>query len=260
MTDAGGTSTGPPAADVRVFDSARPLSPANNPFESNVKVTFTDIYMVVQSDGIPNHPHGDFPNATNPNSILKQNYRFLIPLHPHYSSTVTPTPFGPIGVAINGIPFYNQYDGQGRDAVKYETFDSCCGHPDEQGRYHYHKYPVCIHSPFHDPKGQHSPIIGYAFDGFPIYGPNDDNGKPAAGLDSCNGEFDKIRGYHYHVTAGYPYILGGYHGTPATADFDHGRPGGGMDGPRGPNRQGGPGGWRPPPPWGGPPPPFGPPG
>ena len=38
--------------------------------------------MVVESDGIPNHETGKFPNRDNPNRIQKQNYRFYIPLQP----------------------------------------------------------------------------------------------------------------------------------------------------------------------------------
>jgi hypothetical protein len=211
-----------------------------NPFTSNVKVTFTDKYMIVESDGIPNHPHGPFPNKDNPNSIKKQNYTFYIPLHPRPAEKSTKTPFGPIGVAINGIPFYNQYNAEGEDAVKLEVFDSCCGHPDPAGRYHYHKYPVCVKSPFKDPVGQHSPLIGYAFDGYAIYGPNGEDGKPPTNLDECNGHSDSVRGYHYHVTSGYPYILGGYHGVVETKNFDHGPPGG-IGGPPGAVGKGGPG-------------------
>ena len=36
----------------------------------------------MESDGIPNHPHGEFPNRDNPNTIRKQNYNFYIPLEP----------------------------------------------------------------------------------------------------------------------------------------------------------------------------------
>ncbi len=134
--------------------------------------------------------HGVFPNKDNPNTIKKQDYTFYIPLHPKPAAKPTKTPFGPIGVAINGIPFYNQYNAEGGDAVKLEVFDSCCGHPDQAGRYHYHKYPVCVKSPFKDPVGQHSPLIGYAFDGYAIYGPNGEDGKPPTDLDECNGHTD----------------------------------------------------------------------
>ena len=50
------------------------------------------------------------------------------------------------------------------------------------------------------------------FDGFAIYGPNGEDGKPPGDLDECNGHSDKERGYHYHVTEKAPYILGGYRG------------------------------------------------
>ena len=191
-------------------------------FMSNVKVTLTDKYMIVNSDGIPNHPHADFPTYYNPNRILKQDYHFKIPLYPQFAEKPTKLPFGPIGVAINGIPFYNPYNAQGRDAVmgpNAEIFDSCCGHPDQMGRYHYHKYPTCINNPFHDIPGKHSSIIGWAFDGFPIYGPNGDDGKPPTDLDANNGHIDAEHGYHYQVTAGFPYILGAYKGVVEMSNF-----------------------------------------
>lgn len=184
-----------------------------HPFNDNVKVTFTDAHMIIESDGIPNHQTGKFPSADNPNRILKQSYKFYIPLKPKIAAKPTKTPMGPIGVAVNGIPFYNQYNMEGQDAVKVEVFDSCCGHPDPMGAYHYHKYPVCVKSPFKDEAGKHSQLIGYAFDGFAIYGPSGENGKPPTDLDECNGHTDKERGYHYHVTEKPPYIIGAYKGV-----------------------------------------------
>ncbi len=84
-----------------------------------------------------------------------------------------------------------------------------------------HKYPSCVKSPFADDGQRHSPVLGFAFDGFPVYGPyeaagvmaRDLNGERA--LDVCNGHSDPARGYHYHVTPGrFPYIIGGYAGVP----------------------------------------------
>ena len=222
------------------------------PFRKNVKVEVTDDFIIVHSDGIPDHSTGPFPNRWNPNTILKQNYTFRIPRHPQFSSKITRLPMGPIGVAINGIPFCNPYNAQGRDAFKHEVFDECCGHPDALGRYHYHIYPKCIHTSFKDEPGKPSPLIGYAFDGFPIYGPNGDDGKPPTDLDECNGRTDPVRGYHYHVTKNFPYIIGGFHGVPEMSNFDFGGPGGGARHGAGPDGRGRPGG---PPPFGPPPPP-----
>lgn len=199
-------------------------------FHKNVTVSFTSTDMIVQSNGIPDHETGKFPNEHNPNTIKPQNYRFVIPLHPQRADAATPTPMGPIGVAINGVPFYNQYNAQMQNAVEgptAELFDSCCGHPDPMGRYHYHKYPVCVHNPFKDQEqaGQHSPLIGYAFDGYAIFGPKGEDGKPPQDLDECNGHTDSQRGYHYHVTAKYPYILGAYRGVVEQANLEHPSPG-----------------------------------
>lgn len=196
--------------------ATKPTAARKSPFEDNVKVAFTDTHMIVESDGIPTHKVGEFPNPTNPNRITRQSYRFKIPLKPVRAEKTTPTPMGPIGVAVNGVPFYNPYNREGNDAVAgpfAEVFDSCCGHPDQLGRYHYHKYPTCLKSPFQDKPGEHSPLIGYAFDGFAIYGPQGDGGKPPADLDECNGHSDQTRGYHYHVTKKAPYIIGAYRGV-----------------------------------------------
>ena len=200
-------------------------TPNTNPasvFRGNTHVEVTDDYLIVHSNGIPDHATGPFPNPHNPNRILVQDYTFKIPRHPQWSDRVSRTPMGPIGVAVNGVPFYNPYNAEGADAAKSEVFDECCGHPDPMGRYHYHIYPKCIHTSFVDKPGEHSPLIGYAFDGYAIYGPNGDDGKPPTDLDSCNGHTDYVRASHYHVTTKYPYIIGGYHGVPERSNFDHG--------------------------------------
>ena len=190
-------------------------------FLANVKVAVANGNMVVQSNGLPNHETGTFPNADNPNYILPQTHQWTIPTNPVIANRPSDTPMGPIGIAINGVPFYNYKNAQGYDAVtgpNAEVFDSCCGHPDNRGTYHYHKMPTCIKSPFREQPGQHSPIIGYAFDGFPIYGLQDESGKAPANLDECNGHFGPTpefpKGiYHYHCTNTFPYTFSKYRGV-----------------------------------------------
>ena len=46
---------------------------------------------------------------------------------------------GPIGVAVNGVPLFNQMTIEQTDAMDVEAFDTCCGHPSPQGEYHYHR-------------------------------------------------------------------------------------------------------------------------
>merc|ERR1712013_354220 len=119
------------------------------------------------------------------------------------------------------------------------------------GEYHYHVNPSCLLAQSGDHElidtiDSHSPIIGWAFDGFPIYGPHgvdgseiyscehsDANGDDC--VDSCNGhaqhQIDDFL-YHYHIlgpigdltwepvnplpsSAMYPYTLGCLRGVPS---------------------------------------------
>lgn len=52
-------------------------------------------------------------------------------------------------------------------------------------------------------------IIGWAFDGFPIYGDNNPDGSTivSSTLDVCNGQADAKFGYRYHTSHDAPYIL-----------------------------------------------------
>ena len=60
-------------------------------------------------------------------------------------------------------------------------------------------------------------FLGFAADGFPIYGPKNPDSLNVSGLDDCNGEYgptpdfpDSI--YHYHTISVAPYIIGAYCG------------------------------------------------
>ncbi|MFO1004258.1 MAG: YHYH protein, partial [Planctomycetaceae bacterium] len=195
----------------------------------NLVLSHTETHLIVDSQGYPNHPTAIFPNSGNPNRIEVQKFRFQLPLEPKLNDHITRLPMGPIGTAVNGVVYFNPFEQGGMNAVEGYSevwLDSCCGHPQQNGVYHYHKYPVCVKSPFKDNGKQHSPVIGFAFDGFPIYGPYESDGlmaKDAAGqltLDACNGHTDSVRGYHYHVTPGrFPYIIGGYAGVPELANI-----------------------------------------
>lgn len=191
---------------------------------ANVRVSHDEKCLIVDSQGYPNHPTALFPNSGNPNTIRVQDFHFRLPLEPKLADKITRVPMGPIGMALNGVVFFNPFEMGGMNAVEGYSevwLDSCCGHPQQDGVYHYHKYPSCVKSPFPDDGKQHSPILGFAWDGFPLYGPYENSGvmakdlKGMGALDVCNGHSDPQRGYHYHVTPGrFPYILGGYAGVP----------------------------------------------
>lgn len=221
---------GPPAVYL-YLDAGRFVDPFSNQIaDSNkdgipdLRVSHDDRFLILESQNLPNHPTAKFPNSGNPNAIRAQNFRFKLPLVPTPAEAVTTVPMGEIGVAINGVVFFNPFEAGGMNAVAgyfEEWFDSCCGHPQQSGVYHYHKYPSCVKTPFPDDGTAHSPVIGFAWDGYPVYGPYVAAGVMAKdltgvdALDVCNGRFDPDRGYHYHATPGkFPYLIGGYAGVP----------------------------------------------
>jgi YHYH protein len=140
-------------------------------------VRYSANYVYINSTGIPNYNIG--PWNGNPNVPSNQSYVFKFSRAPvENTGAKTYTPLGAIGSWKNGVPIYNpkdavSYNNQNiwhRNAVVVEgpSFDACKGHPAPGGRYHNHEDPVCLHD-FNS--NEHSPIIGYAFDGFPVYGP-----------------------------------------------------------------------------------------
>jgi hypothetical protein len=197
----------------------------------NLVIKIEDGAMVFKTKNIPNHPTAIFPDrygsqGYNPSFIKEQNMTFRLPLDPKLNpNAVAMTQgnanralnMGPIGLAINGVVFFNPFDIGMQDASS--IMDRCCGHPAPDFAYHYHKYPICVNTPFVDRGEKHSGVLGFGLDGLPVYGPYEGNGEMAKNLTSnplnaFNAHQDKERGWHYHVTPGkFPYILGGYMGT-----------------------------------------------
>ncbi len=222
----------------------------------NVWLEFTGDALVMHSHNLPNHPTGRFPEQGfgNPNYITEQNDTWHLPINPKVNPNHRYTDannanralhMGPIGVALNGVVFFNPFDAGSEDATN--MMDRCCGHPSPiAGEYHYHKYPICLNSPWSDQGTGHSALIGFAFDGFPVYGPYESDGVMAKDLtgdnklNEFNLHYDAQRGYHYHVTPGqFPYLIGGFWGVEDTRDARHPPRGGrGMGG----NRSGPPNG------------------
>jgi hypothetical protein len=196
------------------------------------KTTFTRrrSSLTISGNGLPRRQTtGTFPIATtddayafdrNPNSIRSQSLSYTLPASPHKAAKAGCLGGGPIGIAKNGVPIFDGLDAGDRDAVAHEIQDSCGGHPQQQGMYHYHAIPSCL------TRGQSthraSGLVGYALDGYPIYGPRGAHGKLLADtdLDACHGRTESVRVhgkrtrvYRYHATLEYPYTLGCFHGT-----------------------------------------------
>ena len=119
---------------------------------------------------------------------------------------------------------YDAFDALGHDAVAHEEQDACGGHPDQSSTYHYHAITSCI-ADAPDAIG-HSALMGYALDGFGIYGNLGTGGTPMtdATLDACHGHTHAVLFhaatqviYHYHATIEFPIRGGRDRGGPSTA-------------------------------------------
>ncbi|MDB5223242.1 MAG: hypothetical protein JWN83_1909 [Chitinophagaceae bacterium] len=226
----------------------------NNPTTSNnttVPAVYSKIYgatsitndgtfITIKTNGVPDHKSAYYPTTNalyeayggttfggntfvkNPNTIATQSFTFKIPVNPAVATNHAATPLGAIGVALNGVALYNQYAGPNNQALAGEiaSFDKYYGHPQQTGQYHYHVEPLYLTTV----KSTKSGLMGFLLDGFPVYGPQEENGAvvTSSGLDVYHGHthstIDFPNGiYHYHFTADSPYMNGnGYYGTPGT--------------------------------------------
>jgi hypothetical protein len=150
-----------------------------------LSVCYNTNWIYVRSDGMTT----DMGQFLNPGEPTAQNYVFSFPKNPAAASSPVevPTVFT-IGVLINGIPAFGNSDAtswsgqtqtnsqQGQhiwnvDAWYAEGFTldtAFAAHPQQDGAYHSHATPFRLYD---FPSTSHSPIVGWAFDGYPIYGP-----------------------------------------------------------------------------------------
>lgn len=196
--------------------------------EATVSIEIDGDQRVISSNGLPMEGTGVFPVAAddpaaaydrNPNSISAQSLSFSVPIAPAVAAAPSCIG-GEVGVAVNGVPIFNAFDAGGRDAGAWEVQDVCQGHPQNTGSYHYHTISDCLDPPGENP----SRLIGYAFDGFGIYGSRDAQGVEVqnSDLDECHGitstvEWDgaMVEMYHYVATNEFPYTVGCFRGTSA---------------------------------------------
>ena len=192
-----------------------------------VHYTANDAYVTCTC--IPGYDIG--PWTANPNLPANQDFCFKITRNPvQNTGNLVNTPLGHIGVWRNGVSIFNAKDGmsynnQGiwnRDALVFEgiSFDVCLGHPAPNGEYHHHVSPNCLYDHLDDEA--HGDLIGYAFDGFPIYGDRDMNGAQVlpGTLDECNGIESPTPEFPQGI---YHYVLTQLHTVQSSIRCLHGR-------------------------------------
>jgi hypothetical protein len=201
-------------------------------WSSRLTTSVANGWRTFSGNDLPDHGTGVFPIAStddvykydhNPNSINEQVLSVKIPSSP--TTAAGPTCIrGEVGISLTGAAIFDGFDAGGRDAVAWEAQDSCGGHPQREGAYHYHNLTKCIA----DPGTGQSNLLGYAYDGFGIYGNRGPNGKAMtnADLDECHGTTSPVMWdgklvtmYHYVATQEFPYTVGCFRGTPSQNQF-----------------------------------------
>lgn len=201
-------------------------------------ITSDGTYVYIKTTGTPDHKsayyattnslYESFTGTTfggntfnkNPSTLAAQNYVFKISVNPHVAASHQATALGAIGVSLNGVPFFNQYNGQNQPLTsEIVSFDQWWGHPSPTSEYHYHVEPLYLTTV----KASKSALLGFLLDGFPVYGPIENGATVTnAMLDAYHGHTSVTADYpagiyHYHITSSDPYINGsGYYGTPGT--------------------------------------------
>ena len=151
-------------------------------WKNMVRVSVEGDYRFIESNGLPDHEAGAFPNKNNPNTIGEQRYRYRVAVQPQLAAESTALHMHPFGVAVNGIPFdpgaaeYWRRDPQ--SGWQYEALsgkinlglDSSNAHVQPNGAYHYHGIPYGLLKKL-STNPPSMTLLGYAADGFPIYGP-----------------------------------------------------------------------------------------
>lgn len=136
---------------------------------------------IIKSNGIADHPTGEFPNAGNPNSIAPQSHELRMTLTPKEAAKPTPCRRSSFGVAINGVPFeagtaefWNRDPRSGWVAEAKSGqinlgLDENDAHVQPTGSYHYHGLPTGLIRKLAGGNSNKMILLGWAADGFPIY-------------------------------------------------------------------------------------------
>ncbi len=170
-------------------------------------------------------------------TLISRSTTFTFPRYPVVASSHASTSGGAIGIARNGVDFFNQYNGVGAllDELEINNADQYLGHPTPSmagAQYHYHYEPKYLTKTYGN-----SSFMGFLIDGFPVYGPYEGGKKISqSDLDSYNGhvsateDYPTGKIYHYHVISSEssvtaslktaaPWINGGkYYGTKGTVN------------------------------------------
>ncbi|WP_378173834.1 YHYH protein [Aquimarina sp. SS2-1] len=216
-----------------------PLSAFDEFNTDAVTISFNGDEITIESNGLPNHtsPYWEETHplyiepvvavAQTPGRIGgNRSYTVTVPAAPALAVTGTTTGLGAIGIAVTGVPIFNDLEGPNRPLEEeiVETFDYAGAHNGPSG-YHYHieAYDVPENTvlSFDDEK-----LVGIMADGFLLYGRREADGSHPSDLDASGGHSgttlhsNGVEVYHYHIINEYYFgtivalFAGQLQGTP----------------------------------------------
>lgn len=198
--------------------TATPLSAFDEFNSEAVTISFDGDDITIETTGLPNHT-SPYWEETDPLYIAPvvaiaqtpgriggdRSLSVTVSAKPELASSSSATGLGPIGIAVTGVPIFNDTEGPNRPIEEQivETFDYAGAHNGPSG-YHYHieSYDVPENTvlSFDDEK-----LVGIMADGFLIYGRREMDGSYPTDLDASGGHFgvtshsNGVEIYHYHI-------------------------------------------------------------
>jgi len=244
-------------------------------FNGALTISVTNNKCVFTTNNIPNHDFNDGSQGF-PNNVSAQNNSFEITSIPTFATNTTAITLATDNaILLNGVKVdllaaacFGVGDGKVgcndiNQAWRYDPMFSANGfkvdthnaHSQPDGSYHYHGKPNALY--IDDNPTAISPVVGFAADGYPIFGPYIDDGgtirkafssyrlktgarptgsgNPGGSYDGTyrddyqyvadDGDLDECNGmtvdgvYGYYITDGFPYVLSCFKGTPDSS-FD----------------------------------------
>ena len=175
---------GPGGKREHLETKSKPLElvPADQepPVENKVEIKVEGDKRIITSNNIPDHLIGKYPNPGNPNVIAEQDNKITLPVDPKANERSVPARKA-VGIFLNGVLVEagtgEFWTGGNSREWNYEALggaipfgiDANYAHVQPGGKYHYHGKPTALLESVELSPEKHSPIVGWAFDGFPIY-------------------------------------------------------------------------------------------
>ncbi|WP_020410167.1 YHYH protein [Hahella ganghwensis] len=178
------------------FSNVRDIKRAKG-FSGDITITADSRYCYIRSNDIPNHDFNDH-SAHFATNVSEQNLSFRIPLYPANAHRPTALSLGTTeAVLLNGVVvdllaaacYDVGREPLGREKMgcthryadhpwRYDPMspindfgtDAHNAHTQPNGKYHYHGNPLAMFYTECSKAESASPVIGYAADGFPVYG------------------------------------------------------------------------------------------